>query len=88
MDFTYQALTFQKNMFAAHDFTYEPLNFWEKYSVHDFPKRTSNFITIYPKNPLSMNFYVWTSKLLGNKLQPIFSIKKIPQPSIQPTRRP
>jgi hypothetical protein len=63
---TYQHLNFQENMFVVHDFTYGPLNFWKNmFAVHDLTKRTSNFVTILPKTPLSMNFYVWTPTLLG-----------------------
>jgi hypothetical protein len=65
----YQPLNFQENMFVVHDFTYEPLNFRKNMFADVISKKkTSNFVIIHPKTPLSMNFYVWASKLLGEKI--------------------
>jgi hypothetical protein len=57
INFTYEPLNFRENMFVVHDFTYEPLNFRKICLLSIiFQKRTSNFIIIYPKTQLSMNF--------------------------------
>jgi hypothetical protein len=47
-------------------------------AVHDFQKKISNFVTIHPKTPLSMIFYVWASKLLKKIVAYNFP-KNIPQ---------
>jgi hypothetical protein len=65
-------------MLEVEGFSYKTLNFRKNiFAVHDFPKRTSNFVTIHPKTPLSLNFYVWASKLLEKILQPIIFQKNL-----------
>jgi hypothetical protein len=74
-------------MFVVHDFIYEPLNFQKNmFAIHNFSKKTSNFVIVYPKTLLSMNF-TYEPVNIWEKIQLIIN-KKRSQTSMQPTRRP